>query len=210
MFDAHEQPLADEHDMIVPVERHGIKLMSMGLLLSDNSPVIVRGPLATRFTQQLLRQVGWGRLDVLILDLPPGTGDIQLTIVQTVALDGAVIVTTPQEVALIDARKAVAMFEKVHVPILGLIENMSWFECPSDGQRYHLFGHEGGVREARRLGVPLLGQIPLTVETREQADEGRPVALLPPSGNPASAAFHQMAGHVAAQLGQQAPDHPSP
>ena len=210
MFGANEQPLADEHDRIVPVERHGIKLMSMGLLLSDDSPVIVRGPLATRFTQQLLRQVDWGKLDVLILDLPPGTGDIQLTIVQTVALDGAIIVTTPQEVALIDARKAATMFDKVNVPVLGLIENMSWFECPSDGQRYHLFGREGGVREARRIGVPLLGQIPLTVETREQADEGRPVALLPPSGNQASAAFHQVARLMAAQLGRLAPDHPAP
>ena len=138
---------------------------------------------------------------MLVLDLPPGTGDIQLTIVQTVALDGAVIVTTPQEVALIDARKAVSMFDKVNVPILGIIENMSWFECPSDGQRYYLFGREGGVREAQRMSVPLLGQVPLTVETREHADGGEPVALLDPGANAASAAFHQVAGRVADRLG---------
>ena len=200
MMGADEQPMANERDMIIPVQRHGLKLMSMGLLLGDSSPVIVRGPIATRYTQQFLRQVDWGSLDVLVLDLPPGTGDIQLTIVQTVALDGAVIVTTPQEVALIDARKAVSMFDKVNVPILGLIENMSWFECPSDGQRYHLFGRDGGVREAQRMSVPLLGQVPLTVETREHADGGEPVALLDPAANAASAAFHQVARRVAERL----------
>ena len=139
---ADQQPYADDKDHIIPIEAHGLKLMSMGFILNDDSPVIVRGPLANRYTQQFLQQVAWGNLDVLVLDLPPGTGDIQLTIVQTVALDGAVIVTTPQEVALIDARKAVSMFAKVNVPILGLIENMSWFECDK-GKRYYLFGECG-------------------------------------------------------------------
>jgi ATP-binding protein involved in chromosome partitioning len=129
MFGVNERPMANDQDEIIPLEAHGIKLMSMGFLLEDRSPVIVRGPMATRYTQQFLRQVAWEDLDYLVLDLPPGTGDIQLTIVQTVSVDGVVIVTTPQEVALIDARKAVSMFAKVNVPILGLIENMAWFEC---------------------------------------------------------------------------------
>ncbi|MDA1007198.1 MAG: Mrp/NBP35 family ATP-binding protein, partial [Verrucomicrobia bacterium] len=179
-----KQPNADQNDNIIPIEAHGIKLMSMGFLLGDGSPVIVRGPLANRYTQQFLKQVAWGELDVLVLDLPPGTGDIQLTIVQTVALDGTVIVTTPQEMALIDARKAVTMFAKVNVPILGIIENMAWFEC-EHGTKYHLFGKDGGKREAERLQVPLLAQIPLDPYTRESCDNGQPVALLPPSKSPA-------------------------
>ena len=123
----------------------------MGFLLEDDSPAILRGPMVTRYTQQFLRQVDWGELDFLVLDLPPGTGDIQLTIVQTVALAGAVIVTTPQEVALIDARKAASMFAKVNVPVLGIIENMSYFLCPSDGKRYDIFGAGGGEREAQPI-----------------------------------------------------------
>jgi len=192
MFGTRERPGANEQDEIIPIQAHGLKLMSMGFLLEDRSPVIVRGPMATRYTQQFLRQVAWEDLDYLILDLPPGTGDIQLTIVQTVAVDGVVIVTTPQEVALIDARKAVSMFAKVNVPILGLIENMSWFEG-DDGKRYHLFGKEGGVREAAALRVPLLGQIPIDMETGERGDSGAPIALLPPEKSAVSAAFHDIA-----------------
>lgn len=191
MFGTTERPNANEHDEIIPIEAHGLKLMSMGFLLEDKSPVIVRGPMATRYTQQFLRQVAWGELDVLILDLPPGTGDIQLTIVQTVAVDGSVIVTTPQEVALIDARKAVAMFAKVNVPVLGLIENMSWFEA-DDGKRYFLFGEGGGVREAEDMNVPLLAQIPIDIPTGKGGDAGKPVALTDPSENKVSAAFHRM------------------
>ncbi len=174
MFGTNERPLATEENKIIPIPAHGIKLMSMGLLLEEASPVIVRGPLATQYTQQFLSQVEWGELDYLILDLPPGTGDIQLTIVQTISLTGAIIVTTPQEVALIDARKAISMFDKVNVPILGLVENMAWFEC-DHGTRYHIFGDGGGAREAKKLKVPLLGQIPLDIKTREQADHGAPV-----------------------------------
>lgn len=195
MFGTTERPMANEQDEIIPLEAHGIKLMSMGFLLEDSSPVIVRGPMATRYTQQFLRQVAWGDLDYLILDLPPGTGDIQLTIVQTVRVDGAVIVTTPQEVALIDARKAVSMFGKVNVPILGLIENMSWFEC-AHGERYHLFGDGGGVREAERLGVPVLGQIPIDPATREHGDNGKPIATANPDDSKVAAAFHNVADHI--------------
>ena len=175
MFGSKERPTADEQDRIIPIEREGSKLMSMGFLLDDGSPAVLRGPMVTRYTQQFLRQVAWAPLDYLVLDLPPGTGDIQLTIVQTIALSGAIIVTTPQEVALIDARKAVAMFHKTNVPVLGLVENMSYFLCPSDGVRYDIFGSGGGQREATRLQVPLLGQIPIEMAIRESGDLGRPL-----------------------------------
>ncbi|HSJ02019.1 MAG: P-loop NTPase [Verrucomicrobium sp.] len=196
MFGTDERPYATEDNQIVPIEKHGLQLMSMGFLLDDDSPVIVRGPMATRYTQQFLRQCAWQNLDYLILDLPPGTGDIQLTIVQTVALTGAILVTTPQEVALIDARKAASMFAKVNVPILGLVENMSHFVCPNDGNFYHIFGKGGGEREAKRLGVPLLGQIPLEMLVRESGDEGKPAALADPATSSASKAFHDVAARL--------------
>ena len=182
MFGSNERPTADEEDRIIPIEREGIKLMSMGFLLDDGSPAVLRGPMVTRYTQQFLKQVAWAPLDYLVLDLPPGTGDIQLTIVQTIALSGAVIVTTPQEVALIDARKATAMFEKTNVAVLGLIENMSYFLSPSDGVRYDIFGSGGGEREAARLRVPLLGQIPIEMAIRESGDIGRPIMAAGASG----------------------------
>ncbi len=196
MFGSNERPYQNEEQQIVPIERYGLQLVSMGFLLDDDSPVIVRGPVATRYTQQFLRQVAWDDLDYLILDLPPGTGDIQLTIVQTVALDGAVIVTTPQEVALIDARKACSMFQKVNVPILGIVENMSYFICPSDGQTYHIFGKGGGEHEARRLGVPLLGQVPIEMNVREAGDEGHPIALEDTAQSVASKTFHEVAAKL--------------
>jgi ATP-binding protein involved in chromosome partitioning len=198
MFGTSERPYATETNEIIPIRHHGLQLMSMGFLLDDDAPVIVRGPMATRYTQQFLRQCAWEDLDYLILDLPPGTGDIQLTIVQTVALAGAVIVTTPQEVALIDARKAVGMFGKVNVPILGLIENMSHFVCPNDGNIYHIFGKGGGEREATKMNVPLLGQIPLEIHVRESGDEGRPVAMEDASTSAASRAFGEIAQKIVA------------
>lgn len=197
MFGTKERPGANENDEFIPVKAHGVRLLSIGLMIDEASPVAVRGPLATRYVQQFLRNVEWDDIDFLILDLPPGTGDIQLTIVQTADLDGAIIVTTPQEVALIDARKAVGLFQKVQTPILGLIENMSYFECPSDGKIYHIFGEGGGAREAEKLGVPLLGQIPIDIRTRSCGDEGSPVALLDPEENSASAAFRKIAEHCA-------------
>jgi ATP-binding protein involved in chromosome partitioning len=182
MFGTNERPTATEEGRIQPIRRFGLNLMSMGFLLDDASPAILRGPMVTRYTQQFLRSVDWGELDYLVLDLPPGTRDIQLTIVQTVALSGAIIVTTPQEVALIDARKAATMFAKVNVTVLGLVENMSYFVCPNDGNRYEIFGSGGGTREAARLDVPLLAQIPLEMALRESGDKGLPIT----QSNPAS------------------------
>ena len=181
MCGARERPVADQEGNILPVVRHGLRIMSMGLLLEDDSPAVLRGPMVTRYTQQFLRNVVWGELDVLLLDLPPGTGDIQLTIVQTVPLAGAVIVTTPQEVALIDARKAVAMFHKTNVSILGIIENMAYFIAPGDGSRHEIFGNGGGKKEAETLGVPFLGSIPLDPEIRIASDAGTPFVLHQPS-----------------------------
>jgi ATP-binding protein involved in chromosome partitioning len=196
MFGAtQERPMATGDNTIIPMERYGIKLMSMGSLLDDGSPAILRGPMVTRATQQFLRQVDWAGLDYLILDLPPGTGDIQLTVVQTVALSGAVIVTTPQEVALIDARKASAMFAKVNVEVLGIIENMSYFLSPSDGKRYDIFGAGGGEREAARLKVALLGTVPLDMATREAGDRGMPIVIERPD-HPISKVFEKIADQL--------------
>ena len=201
MFGAREPATATEDERINPVEAFGVKLMSMAFLLgSDDSPAILRGPMVTKYTQQFLRRVAWDDLDYLILDLPPGTGDIQLTIVQTVALSGAVIVTTPQEVALIDARKAMSMFVKTNVPVLGIVENMSYFLSPSDNQRYNIFGEGGGRREAARLQVPLLGEIPIDIATREAGDKGRPVVAADPSG-----AVGRAFGEIAARLSRTLP-----
>ncbi len=202
MFGTKERPGCTEKEQFLPVEAHGVKLLSMGLMIDEASPVAVRGPLATRYVQQFLRDVDWGGLDFLILDMPPGTGDIQLTIVQTVDLAGAVIVTTPQEVALIDARKAVGLFQRVNTPILGIIENMSYFVCPSDGLVYNIFGEGGGEREAQKLGVPLLGKVPLDIGTRSCGDEGHPVALEDPGQNRVAAAFHGIGQMLASVLGE--------
>src|SRR6202163_1157918 len=195
MFGTRERPVATEENKIVPIEQYNLKLMSMGFLLDDAAPAILRGPMVTRYTQQFLRHVEWGELDYLVLDLPPGTGDIQLTIVQTVALSGAIIVTTPQEVALIDARKAATMFEKVNVPVLGIVENMAYFVSPSDQKRYDIFGSGGGEREAKRLRVPLLGQIPIDIATREAGDRGRPMAAEDPN-SPVTAEFKKIAENL--------------
>jgi ATP-binding protein involved in chromosome partitioning len=195
MFGTRERPMATDENKIVPIEQYGLRLMSMGFLLDDMSPAILRGPMVTRYTQQFLRQVDWGELDYLVLDLPPGTGDIQLTIVQTVALSGAIIVTTPQEVALIDARKAATMFEKVNVPVLGLVENMSYFISPSDNKRYDIFGSGGGEREAKRLRVPLLGQVPIDIATRESGDRGMPI-VAEDRQSPVGAEFGKIAQRV--------------
>jgi ATP-binding protein involved in chromosome partitioning len=200
MFGTRDRPTATEENKIIPIEQYDLKLMSMGFLLDDTAPAILRGPMVTRYTQQFLRQVEWGELDYLVLDLPPGTGDIQLTIVQTVALAGAIIVTTPQEVALIDARKAATMFDKVNVPVLGLIENMSYFISPDSGKRYDIFGSGGGEREAKRLRVPLLGQIPIDIATRESGDRGMPITA-EAGDSPVAAEFRKIAQHLRETVG---------
>jgi len=187
MVGCHDRPVVSEEEKLIPPLAHGLKVMSMGLLVSDDQPVIWRGPMIQKTIQQFIHQVDWGTLDFLIVDLPPGTGDAQLSLCQTVPLDGGVIITTPQEASLGVVRKGIAMFEKVNVPILGIVENMSYFSAP-DGTRVEIFGHGGGRREAERRGVPFLGEIPLFTEIREAGDRGVPVVVNAPQ-SPAAAAF---------------------
>lgn len=166
---------------LIPLESYGVKLMSIGFLIDDNTPVIWRGPMASGAIKQFMSDVLWGDLDYLIFDLPPGTGDIQLTLVQTIPLTGAVIVTTPQDVALIDARKALRMFQRVNVTVLGLIENMSYFIAPDTGKRYEIFGNGGGKRAAEEMGIPFLGDIPINTLIREGGDTGKPIVIADPN-----------------------------
>lgn len=177
MFGARGGVAQEDDGQIIPPEFHGIKVMTMALLLEDTNAAVLRGPMINRYTTAFLRQTNWAPLDVLVLDLPPGTGDVQLTIGQSISLTGAVLVTTPQEVALVDVRRAASMFEKLNIPILGVVENMSYFLCPGDGKRYDIFGSGGGEREAKRLRIPLLGQIPIDMEARECADRGVPIVF---------------------------------
>lgn len=167
---------------MVPVEAHGVKLISIGFLLPPDAPVIWRGPMVSGAIEQLFRDVVWGGLDVLLVDLPPGTGDAQLTMSQKAPLSGAVIVSTPQDLALIDARRALQMFRKVEVPVFGIVENMSYYECPNCGHREHIFAHGGAETAARELETPFLGEIPLTLAIREAADAGAPIAVADPDG----------------------------
>src|SRR5499433_93481 len=184
---------------ILPIESHGIKIMSIGLLVDAREALVWRGPMIHSAVQQFLRDVMWGPLDYLVFDMPPGTGDAQLSLSQVIPLGGVVMVTTPQEVALLDVRKALAMFRKLNVPILGIVENMSYFVAPDTGRRYPIFGEGGGQRVADEFGVPLLGQIPLEMETREGGDAGVPVTV----GRPDSAqaqAFRKVAAAAAARV----------
>jgi len=195
---------------IRPFERHGVRFMSLGFLVDKDEAVIWRGPMVMKAISELLANVDWGALDVLVVDLPPGTGDAQLTLSQKVRLAGAVIVTTPQDVALADAIKGVAMFRKVGVPILGLVENMSFFHCPECGHRAEIFGYGGGRKEAARLEVPFLGEIPLDPAVRDCGDRGTPLAAADPSAGP-SRAFAEIATRVAATLaGDGGEDAPGP
>jgi len=168
--------------LMKPLEGYGVKVMSMGFLVEEETPMIWRGPMVISALTQMLREVTWGELDVLVVDMPPGTGDAQLTMAQQVPLAGAVIVSTPQDLALIDARKGINMFKRVDVPVLGIIENMSYFLCPDCGSRHDIFGHGGARSEAERLGVPFLGEIPLTMTIRETSDAGTPVVVSDPDG----------------------------
>jgi ATP-binding protein involved in chromosome partitioning len=197
------RPRMAEGHKIFPIERHGIALISMGFFLDDKSPVIWRGPMVMSIVRQFLKDVVWGVLDVLVIDLPPGTGDAQLTLVQQVPVSGGVIVTTPQDVALQDVQRGIAMFQTVQAPVLGIVENMSYYECPQCGIRDDVFGSEGGRREAAALGVELLGEIPLLPEIRAGMDRGAPVVVADPT-SAATATFHAIAANVVAALARDA------
>jgi ATP-binding protein involved in chromosome partitioning len=186
MLGAHRRPEV-RGDRMIPIEAWGLKAMSMGLLVEEDSAMIWRGPMIMGAVQQFLGQVEWGELDVLVVDLPPGTGDIQLTLSQRVQVTGAVIVSTPQDIALIDARRAVRMFEKVAIPVFGVIENMSVFCCPNCGHRAEIFGHGGARAEAARLGQPFLGEIPLLLDVRALSDAGTPIVAAAPESEGAQA-----------------------
>jgi ATP-binding protein involved in chromosome partitioning len=182
LFGLKGKPETVDGKTLKPMENYGVKLMSMGFLVEEETPMIWRGPMVMSALTQMLREVAWGELVVLVVDMPPGTGDAQLTMAQQVPLAGAVIVSTPQDLALIDARKGLNMFRKVDVPVLGIVENMSYFVAPDTGKRYDIFGHGGARREAERLGVPFLGEVPLQMVIREMSDEGRPVVVSEPGG----------------------------
>jgi ATP-binding protein involved in chromosome partitioning len=186
-------------EYLLPVPAHGLKTMSMGYLASERTPMIWRGPMAGGALVQMLEQTLWGELDVLVIDMPPGTGDIQLTLSQKASLAGAIIVTTPQDIALLDARKGIEMFSKVDVPILGIVENMAVHICSQCGHSEHIFGDRGGERIARDYGVPLLGSLPLALSIREQTDAGNPTVVAEPE-SAISAIYLQIAGAVMASL----------
>jgi ATP-binding protein involved in chromosome partitioning len=198
MFGVREQPKV-QGEKLLPIERYGIRIMSLGFLADERSPVIWRGPLVARMVQQFLSDVEWGELDYLVIDLPPGTGDAQLTLAQSCPLSGAVIVTTPQEVALEDVYRAIRMFGEVKVPILGIVENMSYFVAPDTGTRYAIFGSGGGRRSATDFDVPLLAEIPIRPDVCDGGDRGVPVVVGAP-GEPSAAAFFDLARAVAARL----------
>lgn len=196
----NQKPKVNDARKIVPLERHGVRLLSMGMLVDPAKAVIWRGPMVSNAVRQFLGEAEWGDLDYLVLDLPPGTGDIQLTIVQTIALTGAVVVSTPQKVALADARKGVAMFENVNVPVLGIIENMAYFTPPElPDKKYYLFGEHGAKRLAEELGVSLLGEIPIEQKVRETSDEGEPIVVADPESISARA-FAAIADSVVEQV----------
>ena len=175
-------PRSSDGIKLDPIDKYGIKSMSMAYLVEEETPIVWRGPMVQSAIEQMMRDVAWGALDVLVVDMPPGTGDTQLTMAQRVPLAGAVIVSTPQDIALIDARKGLNMFRKVNVPILGLIENMSYFLCPHCGERSEIFGHGGARQEAERLGAPFLGEVPLHMDIRQHSDSGTPIVISEPDG----------------------------
>ena len=194
-----ERPQTLGGTRLKPISRYGLTVMSIGFVVDEETPMIWRGPMVISALTQMLREVEWGTLDVMVVDMPPGTGDAQLTMAQQVPLKGAVIVSTPQDLALIDARRGIAMFRRVNVPVLGIVENMSYFECPECGTRSDIFGHGGARREAERLGVPFLGEVPLHMTIREKSDAGLPVVATEPDG-PHAKAYCEIAARVRDQL----------
>ncbi|MCS3725131.1 Mrp/NBP35 family ATP-binding protein [Bradyrhizobium betae] len=195
----HEKPELDGERKMIPLRRFGLAIMSIGFLVEEETAMIWRGPMVMSAVTQMLRDVAWGQLDVLVVDMPPGTGDAQLTLAQNVPLKGAVIVSTPQDLSLIDARRGLAMFRKVNVPVLGIVENMSYFQCPHCGTKSDIFGHGGARHEAEKLGVPFLGEIPLHMAIRASSDAGSPVVDSEPDG-PHAAIYRAIAGQVRDQL----------
>lgn len=193
------RPNTEDGKTLIPMENHGLKCMSMGFLVPEDTPTIWRGPMVMSALEQMMRDVAWGELDVLVVDMPPGTGDAQLTMSQRVPLAGAVIVSTPQDIALLDARKGLNMFRKVDVPVFGIVENMSYFLCPSCGERTDIFGHGGARAEAEKLGVDFLGEVPLHLKIRETSDAGQPIVVSNPDSEHAQA-FRAIADKLAAKL----------
>ncbi len=202
-----EKPQTVGGNRLKPIVRHGMAVMSIGFLVEEETPMIWRGPMVMSALTQMLREVEWGTLDVMVVDMPPGTGDAQLTMAQQVPLRGAVIVSTPQDLALIDARRGIAMFRRVNVPVLGIVENMSTFICPHCGTRSDIFGHGGARHEAERLGVPFLGEVPLAIDIREKSDAGAPVVATDPDG-PHARIFRDIAARV--REGFEAASRPAP
>jgi ATP-binding protein involved in chromosome partitioning len=194
-----ERPQTIGGNRLKPIMRYGLTVMSIGFLIEEETPMIWRGPMVMSALTQMLREVEWGTLDVMVVDMPPGTGDAQLTMAQQVPLKGAVIVSTPQDLALIDARRGIAMFRRVNVPVLGIVENMSYFLCPECGTRSDIFGHGGARHEAERLGVPFLGEVPLHMTIREKSDSGLPVVATEPDG-PHAAVYRDIAARVRDQI----------
>jgi ATP-binding protein involved in chromosome partitioning len=204
-----EKPQTIGGTRLKPIDRYGLTAMSIGFLIDEETPMIWRGPMVMSAITQMLREVEWGKLDIMVVDMPPGTGDAQLTMAQQVPLKGAVIVSTPQDLALIDARRGVSMFKRVNVPVLGVVENMSYFLCPSCGTRSDIFGHGGARHEAERLGVPFLGEVPLHMSIREKSDAGLPVVATEPDGVHARI-YRDIAGKVLAQLSGKAANRVAP
>jgi ATP-binding protein involved in chromosome partitioning len=203
-IDAGVRPQQKDGKYLMPVPAHGLHTMSMGYLVSENTPMVWRGPMAGGALQQMLEQTLWGELDYLVIDMPPGTGDIQLTLSQKASVAGAVIVTTPQDIALLDARKGIEMFAKVDIPVLGIVENMAVHICSECGHAEHIFGEDGGQRIAAEYGVTLLGSLPLAASIREQTDSGRPTVIAEPD-SPVTAVYLNVAAQIAEQLSGAAP-----
>ena len=194
-----EKPQLNDERKMIPLQRFGLAIMSIGFLVEEDTAMIWRGPMVMSAITQMLRDVAWGTLDILVVDMPPGTGDAQLTLAQNVPLKGAIIISTPQDLSLIDARRGLAMFKKVNVPVLGIVENMSYFQCPDCGTRSDIFGHGGARQEAERLGVPFLGEIPLHMSIRATSDSGTPVVESEPNG-PYAALYRAIGSKVRDQL----------
>jgi ATP-binding protein involved in chromosome partitioning len=203
MLGISERPRSPDGKTLLPIEKYGLRCMSIGFMVAPDTPMIWRGPMVMGALEQMMRDVEWGALDMLVVDMPPGTGDAQLTLAQRVPLAGAVIVSTPQDLALLDARKGLNMFRRVDVPVLGIVENMSYFVCPHCGTRSEIFTHGGARRAAEQMGVPFLGEIPLDMAIRETSDGGRPIVVADPE-SPHARAYRDIAERIRRQLADRA------